>query len=256
MTAILPRMIPCLLLLACSLSAHAIRIYEIPDTRMDLLEPDFMTTGFEGATGQVNGSESVFTDIGLSKVSLGSYPFTGSSPRIVPNIDTLNTDVVGNTLVAQGGRLAIAAPGERFDLIQAFSGFLFEVDGRATQLGFRIVDQPGLYVDLLVFLNGTVVGSSLINPTGTGTGSSRYFLTNTAFDAFAIMATDTVPVGGWGVDDIGLGGKVPAPVPSPGTLWLVGVGILVLISPLGWTKYLVLRTLRKPDTMTLEQAST
>ena len=246
MTAILPRMIPCLLLLACSLSAHAIRIYEIPDTRMDLLEPDFMATGFEGTTGQVTGTESVFTDIGFLKVSLGSYPFTGSSPRIIPNVDTLNTDVVGNTLVARDGRLVIAAPGERFDLIQAFSGFLFEVDGRATQLGFRIVDQPGLYVDLLVFLNGTVGGSSLINPTGTG--SSRYFLTNSAFDAFAIMAVDTVPVGGWGVDDIGLGGKVPAPVPSPGTLWLVGVGILVLISSLGWTKYVVLRT-RKPGTM-------
>lgn len=227
MTSTLQRTILFLVLHACSLSAHAIWIEQIPDTRPDLLAPDFMTTGFEGAAGPVSGSESVFTDIGLSKVSLGMFPFAGSPPRIpVQNGDTLNTDVSGNTLVAQGGKLAIAEPGQRFDLIDAFSGFLFEIDGLATQVGFRLVDQPGLYVDLLLYLNGNAVASRLVKTTG---NIQRFWAHKGAFDAFAIVADDALPVGGWGLDDIGLGGKMAAPVPAPGVLPLMLlVGLLGL----------------------------
>ncbi|GEM_PF-4631749 len=237
MSHLLRQTICCLLLLTGSLGANAFTISVIPDP--GLLGSDFKMTGFEGLTGQVTGSEDLFKKIGIESVRLAHL-----SPDKSPTIygqrgDVLDKGVDGNTLVSQSGGVAIAPPGDTFQIIAAESGFLFELAGLATQMSFRIVEKAFAGDFTTVFyLEGTQLGSLAVD----GHGNTLYLNTDSPFDAFFITPGQQYPLDTWGIDDIGLGGRrkkkkkkggplpAPTPVPAPGTLWLAGLGLALLRS--------------------------
>ena len=185
----------------------------------DLL-PNYVSTDFESASdGAISGTDSIFTGIGLSSASLAGT-FTAGG-------DSLDSGEFGNALVSRnGGSLSGSAPGGSLDDVTTSSAFVFSVDGTATQFGFRVVDQVNNAMRLQTYRNGSLLDDVLFVNDGSFPRPIRFFESNVAFDEFRILSSENVS--GFGIDDLGIGGRSNSAVPEPTT-----IAIWTAVSALG-----------------------
>ncbi len=172
-----------------------------------------VTIDFESSsTGAISGTDSIFTDAGISSVS-------AVSPSFGDVYDSWAG--VGNALFASGAALAIRSPGDGV-FFSSVPTFEFEFIDPIYQFGVSIADHGSMDFHFEFFSNATSVGHSNVNISG-GDFSLYAFESIDPFDRVEITATPD----GYGFDSIVVG---VVPEPSTWVMMLIGVVILGAVS--------------------------
>lgn len=184
-------------------------------------------TGTPPVTTVVQEDDPLFTSNSYSRIS-------SIGPHSVSSIDILDDGIASNALAVAATSLVIAAPGDFFGTsMNQGGGLRFDVNGTATQLGFRVRDQTLINLQVRTYMNDVLLEtwdfyeSSSFFPL-----NARYFQETNPFDRWELVCNDPYCYG-WGLDNITLAGitqPVSTSIAEPATVVLMGLGLVGL----GW----------------------
>jgi hypothetical protein len=195
-------------------AAPSARAAVIPITLADFANP--LVLDFEGIpTGPIATNDPLFTSGGLTSVTVSG----GNTPT-----DVFSLDLDGQGLSSIGGVLSVVGPGQSFDTVTGV--YNFNLANFHNKFGFQAVD-GGNHVIVEFLINSFVVDVFLV----TGhSGNVTYLESTNPFNRVRLTYTPipSLGVSGEGYDNITLEGPEQT-VPEPGTLGLLGIGVLAFL---------------------------
>jgi hypothetical protein len=190
------------------------------------------------ATGNIAGNDAIFAAIGISSIS-------GTSSSYSDDFQNRENSSTRALWFTSGDQLVVVDPANSTGAIYGQAGISYTINcsGATSRFGFSTHDEPFASdaappLVITFFLGATNVGSTtsngvLLASTGTGTGPSPnwdrrdFFFQNTdSFDRIELSTTGSNQ--GFALDNLTTEASELSQVPEPGSLALLGLGLLGL----------------------------